>query len=186
MARVYARDAGAAWAILAPSEGAGRGTIGLEGIMTTYLLALAIGIVAGLRAMTAPAAMSWAAHHGALRLGGSWLAFLGNAWTQWILIVAALGELVTDQLPSTPSRTVPVQFGARVASGALSGAAIGVSSGAWAGAALAGALGAVVGTLGGRAARARLAAAFGRDRPAAILEDVVAIGAALLIAVVLL
>jgi uncharacterized membrane protein len=57
--------------------------------MTVYLLALAIGIVAGLRAMTAPAAMSWAAHQGALRLGGTWLAFLGNVWTSWILTVLA-------------------------------------------------------------------------------------------------
>ena len=32
----------------------------------------------------------------------------------------ALGELVTDQLPTTPSRTVPVQFGTRIVMGALS------------------------------------------------------------------
>jgi uncharacterized membrane protein len=36
-------------------------------------------------------------------------------------------------------------------------------------------------TPGGRALRAKLAAAFGRDRPAALIEDVVAIGGALLI-----
>jgi uncharacterized membrane protein len=44
-----------------------------------------------------------------------------------------------------------------------------------------GLIGAVVGTLGGRAARARLAASFGRDRPAALIEDAVAIGGAFLI-----
>jgi uncharacterized membrane protein len=38
----------------------------------------------------------------------------------------------------------------------------------------------VIGTLGGHALRARLAAAFGRDRPAAFIEDAVAIGGALL------
>lgn len=42
----------------------------------------------------------------------------------------ALGELVTDQLPTTPSRTVPLQFGTRVITGGLSGAAIGASGGA--------------------------------------------------------
>lgn len=146
-----------------------------------YLLALLIGIVAGLRAMTAPAAVAWGAHLGVLKVQGSLVAFMGFAWTPWIFTVLALAELVTDQLPTTPSRTVPVQFGTRVLSGALCGAAIGVAGGSlWAGA-IAGVIGAVIGTLGGRAARAKLAAAFGKDRPAAIVEDIVAIGGAALL-----
>ncbi len=148
--------------------------------MIVYLLALLIGIFAGLRALTAPAAVSWAAHLGWLDLGGTWLAFLGHAWTPWILTLLALGELVTDQLPSTPSRTVPVQFGTRIVTGALSGAAIGVAGGSVLGGLIAGILGSVIGTLGGRAVRAQLAAAFGQDRPAAFIEDAVAIGGALL------
>lgn len=151
--------------------------------MTIYLLALLIGIVAGLRAMTAPALVSWAAHLGWLNLNGTWLAFLGNGWTHWILTLLALGELVTDQLPTTPSRTVPVQFGARIVTGAFSGAAIGAGSGALAGGLVAGVIGAIIGTLGGRAFRAKLAAAFKSDRPAAFIEDAVAIGGALLIGV---
>jgi uncharacterized membrane protein len=110
------------------------------------------------------------------------LSFLGNAWVPWLLLVAALGELVTDQLPTTPSRTVPVQFTARILTGAFSGAAIGVAAGSWNIGALVGAIGAVIGTLGGRAFRGRLAIAFGRDRPAAFIEDFVAIGGAVLIA----
>jgi uncharacterized membrane protein len=148
---------------------------------TIYLLALSIGIVAGLRAMTAPAAVSWAAHLGVLELTGTWLAFLGNAWVPWLLLVFALGELVTDQLPSTPSRKVPAQFGARIVTGALSGAAVGVMAGSWIVGGLIGAVGAVLGTLGGAAARGRLAYAFRRDLPAALLEDAVAIGGAALI-----
>ena len=99
--------------------------------MTLYLflLALLIGVVAGLRAMTAPAAVSWAAHLGALHLGGTWLAFLGNVVVAWVLTALALGELITDQLPKTPSRKVPVQFGARIVSGALCGAAVGTAAG---------------------------------------------------------
>ena len=135
--------------------------------------------------MTAPAMVCWAAHFGWLDLSGTWLAFLGNVWARWILTLFALVELVTDQLPSTPSRTVPVQFGARVAMGALSGAAIGSASGAMIGGLLAGIVGAVIGTLGGRAFRGWLATAFGSDRPAAFIEDAVAIGGALLIGVVL-
>ena len=153
--------------------------------MTVYLLALLIGVVAGLRTMTAPAAVAWAAHLGWLNLGGSWLAFLGNVWVRWILTALALVEFVTDQLPSTPSRTVPVQFGARILTGALSGAAVGAAGGSWVGGLVAGVIGAVVGTLGGRAFRAKLAAAFGSDRPAAFIEDVVAVGGALLIGVAL-
>jgi uncharacterized membrane protein len=149
--------------------------------MTTLLLPLLIGIIAGLRSMTAPAAVSWAARLGWLKLAPTGLAFLGAAITPWILTVFALGELVADQLPSTPSRTVPVAFGARILSGALSGAAIGAGSGSLATGLIAGVIGAVIGTLGGRAARAQLAASFGKDRPAALIEDAVAIGGAFLI-----
>jgi uncharacterized membrane protein len=155
-----------------------------DGVMAA-LLALLIGVVAGLRAMTAPTAMSWAAYLGWLDVSGTWLAFLGRALTRWILTAFALVELVTDQLPSTPSRTVPAQFGARIVAGALSGAAIGAARGATAGCLLAGSVGAVIGTLGGRAFRARLAAALGSDRPAALIEDAVALGGALLIGLAL-
>jgi uncharacterized membrane protein len=135
--------------------------------------------------MTAPALVSWAAHLGWLDLNGTWLAFFGSVWTRWVLTLFALAELVTDQLPATPSRTVPAQFGARIVTGALSGAAVGAGNGAIIGGLLAGVAGAIIGTLGGSAFRARLAAAFGSDRPAAIIEDVVAIGGALLIGVAL-
>lgn len=146
-----------------------------------YLLALLIGVIAGLRAMAAPAAISWAAACGLINLDGSWLAFLGWRFTPWILSLLAIGELVTDKLPATPSRKIAMQFGARVVSGGLCGGAIGASAGLlWVGLAL-GAVGAVIGTLGGAAARARLGAGFGRDLPAAIVEDVVAIGGAALI-----
>jgi uncharacterized membrane protein len=153
--------------------------------MTFYLLALLIGIVAGLRAMTPPALVAWAAHLGWIDLSGSWLGFFANTWVRWILTLLAIVELVTDQLPSTPSRTVPIQFGARIATGALSGAALGTAGGAMVGGLLAGVIGAVIGTLGGRALRARLASAFGSDRPAAFIEDAIAIGGALLIGVAL-
>jgi uncharacterized membrane protein len=150
-------------------------------ITTAILLPLLMGIVAGLRAMTAPAAVSWAARLGWINVAPTGLAFLGYVFTPWVLSVLALAELVTDQLPTTASRTVPIQFGTRIVSGALSGAAIGAAAGSLSTGLLAGALGAIIGTLGGRAFRARLAAAFGNDRPAALIEDAVAIGGALLI-----
>jgi len=118
----------------------------VERLVIAYLLALLIGILAGLRTMTAPAAVSWAAHLGWLRLDDTWLAFLSYAWTPWILTLLAAGELVTDQLPSTPSRTVPVQFGARIAMGALSGTAFGAAGRSLLFGGVAGIIGAVIGT----------------------------------------
>ena len=144
-----------------------------------YARASAIGVVAGLRSMLAPAAVSWGVRLGALDAKGTPLAFLGKGWVTWLLTAFAAGELIADQLPSTASRTAPGSFAVRLASGALAGAAIGADLGRWMAGAGAGALGAVIGTLGGHAARARLAATFGRDRPAAFLEDGVAVAGAL-------
>lgn len=149
--------------------------------MSLVLLAVLIGIVAGLRTMTAPAAVSWAAALGWLPLQDTPLAFLGFTWTPYVLTVLAIGEFVTDLLPATPSRKVPVQFGARLASGALCGAAIGAPAGMLVGGLVAGVIGAIIGTLGGAKARTALAGAFGKDLPAALVEDVVAIAGAFLI-----
>ncbi len=143
-----------------------------------FALALLVGIVAGLRTFTAPAAISWAAWSGRLALEGSRLAILGYTWTPWIFTLLAIGEFIGDQLPSTPSRTVPMQFGARLLSGAICGAAIGSSHGAMLGGLLAGIAGAVIGTLGGHAFRRRLAAVLKKDLPAALIEDAIAIGGA--------
>lgn len=154
-------------------------------LTTVLLLSLSIGIIAGLRSMMAPAAVSWAARHGWLNLEPTALAFLGYAFTPWILTVLALGELVTDQLPSTPSRKVPMQFGGRILTGGLSGAAIGAGNGQLFAGLIAGVIGAVIGTLGGSAVRGQLATAFGSDRPAALIEDAVAIGGAFLTVVAL-
>jgi uncharacterized membrane protein len=140
-----------------------------------YGLALLAGIVAGSRTFTAPAAVSWAARLGYLNLDGSWLAFMGYSWTPWIFTLLAIVEMVGDQLPSTPSRKVPMQFGARIVGGALSGATIGAAAGSWIIGLIAGAIGAVIGTFGGAEIRARMAKAFGRDAPAAFLEDAGAI-----------
>ena len=146
-----------------------------------YLLALLIGVVAGLRAMTAPAAVAWGAYLGWLPLSGTWAGFMGHWIALAIFTVLALVELIGDQLPSTPSRKVPVQFGTRLVSGAFAGAVIGTAGGALIAGLVAGAIGAVIGTYGGAEVRARLARTFGRDLPAALIEDAVAILLALLV-----
>lgn len=143
-----------------------------------YVFAILIGIIAGLRSMTAPAAASWAASWGWLKVSGTPLAFLGYAATPYILGLLAIGELVGDKLPKTPSRKTPGPFIGRIVTGAMSGAAIGASGGSWIVGAVAGAVGGVIGTLGGAAARGKLAAAFGKDLPAALVEDFVAVAGA--------
>ncbi|MBP1887375.1 DUF4126 domain-containing protein [Sinorhizobium mexicanum] len=143
--------------------------------MSVYILALLIGLVAGLRAMTAPAAVSIAAAAGWLPAANSWAAFMGFRFTPYIFGLLALVEYVTDQLPSTPSRKVPQQFGARIVSGGFCGAVIGTAAGSPIGGVVAGVIGAVIGTLGGYEARKRLGLAIGKDLPAALLEDLIAV-----------
>jgi uncharacterized membrane protein len=146
------------------------------------VLAFLIGVIAGLRAMMAPAVVSWCAGVGSLRLDGTPLHFLSLPVTRWILGIAALGELVNDKLPKTASRKVPPQFIARIVTGALAGAALGASRGLLLGGLVAGAFGAVAGTLGGAEFRARLARAIGgKDLPIALLEDAIALVGGILI-----
>jgi uncharacterized membrane protein len=146
-----------------------------------YLGAILIGVVAGMRSMMAPAVTSWAARLGWIHLAGTPLAWMGAAVTPWIFTVLAIAELVADKLPRAGSRKAPGPFIARIVSGALCGAAVGASAGMLAVGLLLGAVGAVIGTLGGYEFRARLARAFGRDLPAALLEDLVALALAHLV-----
>ena len=144
-----------------------------------YLFALLIGVVAGLRAMTPLAAISWAAYLGWLDFSATPFAFIGHIVTVLILTLIALAELVSDQLPATPSRKVPIQFGTRIVVGAIAGALLVPDN--WIFGLLLGAAGAVIGTYCGAELRGRLAGAFGRDLPAALLEDAVAVICALLV-----
>jgi uncharacterized membrane protein len=142
------------------------------------LLAFGIGAVGGLRSMTAPAIVAWAAHLGWINLSASPLAFLGNRWAVGVLTVFALGEFVADLIPSTPSRTATFPLTARVIVGMLTGAALAAAGGLslWIGA-LVGAIGAIAGAFGGYRARSGLVRSLHTpDFAVAIPEDLVAIG----------
>jgi len=149
--------------------------------MTTasvLVLAFAIGLVAGLRSMTAPAIVSWAAHWKWLDLQNSDLAFLGSTAAVYILAACAIGELVVDKLPNAPSRTAPLGLLARAVTGGLSGAALcATANKSVAIGAVLGAVGGVIGGFAGYELRTRLVRAL--SLPAfvvALLEDAVAIG----------
>jgi uncharacterized membrane protein len=140
-------------------------------------LAFAIGVVAGLRSFTAPAAVCWAAHLGWLHLEGSKLAFLGTTTAVYIASALALVELVLDKQSWMGARTKPGPLIDRIIMGALSGAAIGSLPGA-----ISGFVGALVGTYGGYQARRRIVANLKvPDLAVALVEDVLAVGGALLI-----
>jgi uncharacterized membrane protein len=140
------------------------------------LLALLIGVVAGLRALTPPAVVAWGAALGWLPLDGTWAQWVGHPITVVVLTILLVVELVTDQLPSTPPRTVPLQFAARMVTGAFAGAVIGAGWHYTFSSIGAGVVGAVLGTMGGFQARHRLVAANGgRDLPVALAEDAIAV-----------
>jgi uncharacterized membrane protein len=147
------------------------------------LLALLIGVIAGLRALTAPAVVAWGAVLGWIDLDGKWSEWVAHPITLTVLTIGLLAELVTDQLPKTPSRRTAPQFITRLLMGAFAGAVIGSAFFHTFSALGAGMIGAVLGTLGGAEVRSRLASSrSGQDRPGAILEDVVAVGGGFLVA----
>jgi len=148
-----------------------------------YLGCFSIGIIAGLRSLTAPALVSWAAHLGWLDLSGSWLSFLGSRAATVILSLLALGELVADKLPKTPNRTDlgPLVF--RMITGGFSSLAICASAhrspviGT-----ILGVVGSIAGAFAGYEIRHRLVRTFGLpDFGVALAEDIVAIGCGCLI-----
>ena len=141
-------------------------------------VAFAIGVVSGLRALTAPAVISWAAHFQWIDLSHTWASFLGSPATPYILTVLAIAELANDLLPKTPPRTATPSFVIRLASGAFCGAALAAGTGlsAFTGV-LFGAFGVIVGTFGGYGARTRLVRSLKvPDFVIALPEDAIAIG----------
>lgn len=134
--------------------------------MPYLLLAFVLGLVAGLRAFTAPAVL-WLSRH-----PGPWAIGLG---------ILALLECGLDLVPNAPPRTSTSGLLARAVSGGFVGWMAGLAAGrsSIAGA-IAGAIGAVIGAYGGLAIRLRLSAAIG-NVSSGLLEDAVAIVAAVAI-----
>jgi uncharacterized membrane protein len=147
------------------------------------LLAFLIGVIAGLRSLTAPAAVTWGATRHWLNLQGTPFAFMGSTAAVAVFTLLAIGELVADKLPSTPNRTSIAGLGARVVMGALSGAALASAGGqSFVLGAVLGAAGGIAGAYAGYEARTRLVTSLeAPDLVIALLEDLVAIGGGLLI-----
>lgn len=145
------------------------------------LLAFCIGLVAGLRSLTAPAVVALAAHFGWLNVTGSVVAFMGSATALAIFSLLAIGELIADKLPAIPKRIAPVPLLARIFTGGLCGACLcaAVAKPLIAGALLGGA-GGVIGAFIGYEVRKRLVTTLRiKDFFVAICEDLCAVGLAL-------
>lgn len=147
------------------------------------LLAFLIGVISGLRSLTAPAVVAWAAHRGWINLQNKVLSFMGSTAAVVVFIVLAVGELIADKLPSAPSRLAPPGLIARIVLGGLSGATLATAGGQGIlpGTVL-GVIGGVSGAFTGYQVRTGLVKALKvPDLVIALLEDAVAIGGGLFI-----
>lgn len=98
---------------------------------TAYQNAVMLGAVAGLRTMLPWALLATAASRPStsfLQRPPSPARFLRSPVALIGFSLAAVGELVADQLPSTPSRLAPGAFAARLISGALASAVVCVNA----------------------------------------------------------
>lgn len=148
-------------------------------LFSTFLL----GVTAGLRSMSGPAAAIRAARRVEdSRAAHSAAPFIDKLNLPTVFAMLAVAEMLADKLPFMPDRKAPPAFAWRVVTGAISAAAVTAEEDSLALSVLAGAAGAVAGTLGGSALRARLSKAFDRDFPAALVEDALVVTLAALAA----
>ena len=148
--------------------------------MSYIALAFGVGVAAGLRSLSPPAVVAWAAHLGWLNLSDSPLRFMASTIAVVIFSLLAVFELIADLLPQTGKRTALVPLTARILMGGLCGTCLYAASnqpliiGA-----ILGAIGGVIGAFAGLEIRTRLVAALHiKDIFVALFEDLVAIGLA--------
>jgi uncharacterized membrane protein len=96
---------------------------GMAANINTNLKAIGIGIIAGMRSMSAPAITSSYLSRNE-NLAGSRLGVLASPTASRVLKILAAGEMLTDKLPIVPARISAGPLIARIASGAISGAAV--------------------------------------------------------------
>ena len=151
-------------------------------IMTWLIAIPLLGVVTGMRSITAMAVLCWFAYRGDLPLDGTWAAWAAKLATAIIFTVLALGEYVIDKLPKTPNRTAPGPLLARVVIGGLVGAIVAAGlEGSGVEAVILGVGGALIGTFGGFLIRREMVLRFGgMDWPVALVEDASAIICAVL------
>ncbi len=149
-----------------------------------YASASAIGIVAGMRAVTAPAVVGQIARSGCLGVERSKFGVLGNAVVSTTVALLAVGEAIADKTPNAPDRTATVGLAARIFSGAFCGATLcrAQDRSAVVGA-IAGAFGAIGSTFAAFHLRREIGKGLGiPDIVVALIEDATAVWGGLAIA----
>jgi len=139
-----------------------------------------LGVVSGMRTLTAVAVLCCAAWLHVLPLSG-WAAWAGMGVSAAVFALMVLGEYVGDTLPRTPARITAFPLAARLVFGSFAGAlAANAMQEPVAGGVLFGLLGAAIGSYGGYRLRTVCARRVGRDLPVALLESALALGLAVL------
>ena len=149
-----------------------------------FALAFLLGLVAGLRAFVAAAAISWAAYFGRFPVAGTHFAFLGNIATPIVFTLLAIAEIVYEVMPRSPgNRLFLAKLLFRVVVGAFVGAVIGSSQqthALWVCAAFGG-FGAIAGSFLSTGLFEFLQNRVGNIRQATFIQNTVAVLTALLV-----
>jgi uncharacterized membrane protein len=145
--------------------------------MPVLLFCLMLGVFGGCRTMMPTAVLCWFAYTGRLQAEGMWFGFLGHPVAVGVFTLCAVGELVVDKLPMTPSRLQAPLLLARLCGGAFVGAVLAAAMFmAWNIGALLGTSGALLGAVAGYWLRTRAVTRFKLpDWPVALTEDIVVI-----------
>ncbi len=141
-----------------------------------------LGAVTGMRTMTPMAVLCWFAYVGHLDVDGTWAFWTAKLVTAIVFTVLAVGELVGDKLPKTANRTAPGPLAARLVVGGLIGAIVATAlDGPGIEGVILGVSGVLVGAFGGYLIRREIVQRLGcKDWPVALIEDLSAIGCAVL------
>jgi uncharacterized membrane protein len=151
--------------------------------MMTWLIAIPLlGVVTGMRSMTAMAVLCWFSYLGYLPLDGTWASWAAKLATAIIFTVLAVGEFIVDKLPKTPNRIAPGPLLARLVIGGLVAAIVAVGlDGSGVEAVILGEGGVLIGAFGGYLVRREIVLRLGcKDWPVALVEDACAITFAVL------
>jgi uncharacterized membrane protein len=93
--------------------------------VNTLIKAVGMGVIAGMRSMSAPALVSnHLAHNPPRGIAHTPLRVMAYPKTAAVLKALALGEMVADKLPMIPARISPAPLAARATSGAICGASV--------------------------------------------------------------
>jgi uncharacterized membrane protein len=154
-----------------------------DNILPVILIAFCLGGLTGLRTFTPLTVLAWTLHLHKMSILGSSLHFLHTLAACVVLTILAVGELVADKLPMTPSRLKPPGLIGRIIFGFMCGTVSGQAWGAnWELMAATGVAGAIAGALLGYEIRKSWVRSLHTpDLIVALLEDAVAIGGSILL-----